>query len=154
MVTSIRIGMARILIGAIVSIAWGASLIGCTGVAVVAAPPWWEPHLTVDGDLKARGLREIRLTRSRSESGFLRIAGEYVNRSDAKLSAIYRFTWLDESGMPVESILGSWEAVHALPRARATFSGIAPRPDIQHFRVELMAAHRLKGQPVREQSDR
>lgn len=154
MVTSIRIGMARILIGAIVSIAWGANLIGCTGVAVVAAPPWWEPHLTVDGDLKARGLREIRLTRSRSESGFLRIAGEYVNRSDAKLSAIYRFTWLDESGMPVESILGSWEAVHALPRARATFSGIAPRADIQHFRVELMAAHRLKGQPVREQSDR
>lgn len=154
MVASIRIGVARILIGAVVSIAWGASLTGCTGAAVVAAPPWWEPHLTVDRDLKARGLREIRLTRSRSESGFLRIAGEYVNRSDAKLSAVYRFTWLDESGMPVESILGSWEAVHALPRARATFSGIAPRADVQHFRVELMAAHRLKGQPVREQSDR
>lgn len=157
---SIRIGSVRILIRAIVTFAWAvASLAGCAGGAVVAtsespSPPWWEPHLTVDRDLKARGLREIRLFRSRSESGFLRIAGEYVNRSDAKLSAVYRFTWLDESGMPVESILSNWEAVHALPRARATFSGIAPRADIQHFRVELMAAHRLKGQPVRGQADR
>ena len=151
---SIRIGPVRILIRAIVTFVWAASLAGCAGGAVVATSPWWEPHLTVDRDLKARGLREIRLSRSRSESGFLRIAGEYVNRSDAKLSAIYRFTWLDESGMPVESILGNWEAVHALPRARATFSGIAPRADVQHFRVELMAAHRLKGQPVQEQADR
>lgn len=151
---SIRIGPVRILIRAIVTFVWAASLAGCAGGAVVATSPWWEPHLTVDRDLKARGLREIRLSQSRSESGFLRIAGEYVNRSDAKLSAIYRFTWLDESGMPVESILSNWEAVHALPRARATFSGIAPRADIQHFRVELMAAHRLKGQPVREQADR
>lgn len=151
---SIRIGPVRILIRAIVTFVWAASLAGCAGGAVVATSPWWEPHLTVDRDLKARGLREIRLSRSRSESGFLRIAGEYVNRSDAKLSAIYRFTWLDESGMPVESILSNWEAVHALPRARATFSGIAPRADIQHFRVELMAAHRLKGQPVQEQADR
>ena len=151
---SIRIGPVRILIRAIVTFVWAASLAGCAGGAAVATSPWWEPHLTVDRDLKARGLREIRLSRSRSESGFLRIAGEYVNRSDAKLSAIYRFTWLDESGMPVESILSNWEAVHALPRARATFSGIAPRADIQHFRVELMAAHRLKGQPVQEQADR
>lgn len=151
---SIRIGPVRILIRAIVTFVWAASLAGCAGGAVVATSPWWEPHLTVDRDLKARGLREIRLSRSRSESGFLRIAGEYVNRSDAKLSAIYRFTWLDESGMPVESILSNWEAVHALPRARATFSGIAPRADVQHFRVELMAAHRLKGQPVQEQADR
>lgn len=152
---SIRIDPVRILIRAIVMFVWAvASLAGCAGGAVVATSPWWESHLTVDRDLKARGLREIRLSRSRSKSGFLRIAGEYVNRSDAKLSAIYRFTWLDESGMPVESILSNWEAVHALPRARAMFSGIAPRADIQHFRVELMAAHRLKGQPVREQADR
>ena len=154
MMASIRIGIARILIGAILSVILGASLTGCAGGAIAAAPPWWEPHLTLDPDLKARGLREIRLTRSRSESGFLRIVGEYVNRSDAKLSAIYRFTWLDVSGMPVESILGGWEAVHALPRARATFSGISPRADVQDFRVELLAVHRLKGQPVREQSGR
>jgi uncharacterized protein YcfL len=156
MMSSIRFGTTRFLLGALASIVSVAGLVGCTGAGgvVATAPPWWEPHLTVDHDLKTLGLREIRLTRSRSESGFLRVAGEYVNRSDAKLSAIFRFTWLDASGQPVESILSSWQAVHTLPRTRATFAGIAPRGDIQEFRVELMSAHRLKGRPPRRNPDR
>ena len=150
MMSSVQIGITRLLIGAIASIISVTVLVGCTGAGGVVAttPPWWEPYLTVDHDLKTLGLRELRLTRSRSESEFLRVAGEYVNRSDMKLSAIFRFTWLDASGQPIESILTSWQAVHALPRTRATFAGIAPRADIQDFRVELMSAHRLKGKPV------
>ena len=143
----IRIGAARFPIGVLVSILSIAGLAGCTGTGktVTVSPPWWESHLTLDQDLTVAGLREFRLTRSRTESGFLRVVGEYVNRSDLKLSAVVRFTWLDASGQPVESILSGWEAVHALPRKRATFAGIAPRDDIDDFHVELMAAHRLKG---------
>ena len=112
--TGVRVRSARFLIGVIALTVSVASLVGCaaTGAMVPAAPPWWEAHLTLDRDLHALGLRELGLTRSRSESGFLRVTGEYVNRSDAKLSAIYRFTWLDASGQPVESILGGWQAVH------------------------------------------
>lgn len=156
MMSDVRVGITRLLIGAIASIVALTILVGCTGAGgVVATPPqWWEPYLTVDRDLKTLGLREIRLTRSRSESGFLRVAGEYVNRSDVKLSAIFRFTWLDASGQPVESILANWQVVHALPRTRATFAGIAPRADIRDFRVELMAAHRLKGKPAQTNPDR
>jgi len=156
MTLKIRVHIARFVIGVIALTVSVTSLVGCAGVggAVAAAPPWWEPHLSLDGDLEMLGLREIRLIRSRSESGFLRVAGEYYNRSDAKLSAIYRFTWLDASGQPVESILGGWQAVHALPRSRATFAGIAPRDDVQDFRVELMAAHRLKSRPAQKESER
>lgn len=156
MMTEVRIHTARFLIGMIALTASLTNLVGCagTGGAVVAAPPWWEAHLTLDRDLKSLGLRELRLVRSRSESGFLRVTGDYVNRSDTKLSAIYRFTWLDASGQPVGSILGGWQAVHTLPRSRATFAGIAPRDDIQDFRVELMAAHRLKSRPAQKESDR
>ena len=152
----VRVHIARFLIGVIALTVSVTSLVGCagTGGAVAAAPPWWEAHLTLDRDLTALGLREIRLVRSRSESGFLRVTGEYVNRSDSKLSAIVRFTWLDASGQPVGSILGGWQAVHTLPRSRATFAGIAPRDDIQDFRVELMAAHRLKSRPTQKESDR
>lgn len=154
--TGVRVRSARFLIGVIALTVSVASLVGCaaTGAMVPAAPPWWEAHLTLDRDLHALGLRELGLIRSRSESGFLRVTGEYVNRSDAKLSAIYRFTWLDASGQPVESILGGWQAVHTLPRSRATFAGIAPRDDIQDFRVELMAAYRLKSRPAQKESDR
>ena len=156
MMSDVRVGITRLLIGVIASIVALTILVGCTGAGGVVAttPQWWEPYLTVDRDLKTLGLREIRLIRSRSESGFLRVAGEYVNRSDVKLSAIFRFTWLDASGQPVESILANWQVVHALPRTRATFAGIAPRADIRDFRVELMAAHRLKGKPAQTNPDR
>ena len=154
--TGVRVHSARFLIGVIALTVSVTNLVGCAGTAgtVVAAPPWWEAHLTLDRDLKALGLRELRLVRSRSESGFLRVTGEYVNRSDAKLSAIYRFTWLDTSGQPVGSILDGWQAVHTLPRSRATFAGIAPRGDIQDFRIELMAAHRLNSKPAQKESGR
>ena len=154
--TGARVRIARLLIGVMALTVSVTSLVGCaaTGATVPAAPPWWEAHLTLDRDLSALGLRELRLVRSRSESGFLRVTGEYVNRSDSKLSAIVRFMWLDASGQPVGSILGGWQAVHTLPRSRATFAGIAPRDDIQDFRVELMAAHRLKSRPAQKESDR
>ena len=156
MMSDVRVEFARLPIRAIASIVVATILVGCTGAVgvVTTPPPWWEPYLTVDRDLKMLGLREIGITRSRSESGFLRVAGEYLNRSDAKLSAIYRFTWLDASGQPVDTILANWQAVHALPRTRATFAGIAPRPDIEDFRVELLSAHRLRGKPVQKDSQR
>lgn len=152
----VRVRVARFLIGVIALTVSVTSLVGCAGTAgaVASAPPWWEAHLALDRDLTALGLREIELIRSRSESGFLRVTGEYVNRSDFKLSAIYRFTWIDASGQPVGNILEGWQAVHTLPRSRTTFTGIAPRDDIQDFRVELMAAHRLKSRPVRQEPDR
>ena len=139
---------ARRLLGALLSVLSLAGLVGCTGSAgVVAAyaPPWWEPHVTVDGDLRALGLRELMFTRARTDSGFLRVVGEYFNQSDSKLSTLYRYTWLDAAGQPVDSILGNWQVVNTLPRTRATFAGIAPRDDVENFRVELISAHRQKG---------
>ena len=147
----------RSLLGALVSILSVAGLVGCTGSAgVVAAstPPWWEPHVTVDGDLRARGLRELTFTRARTDSGFLRVVGEYFNQSHSKLSTVYRFTWLDAAGQPVDSILGGWQAVNTLPRTRATFAGIAPRDDIESFRAELISAHRLKRRSRPPESER
>lgn len=143
MMADVPAGIHRLRIGAIAAVLSVAVLAGCTGP--VGAPQWWDPYLTVDSDLETFGLTELRMTRSRTESGFLRVVGEYVNRSDATLSAVFRFTWLDAAGQPVKSILSNWQAVHALAGTRSTFAGIAPRDDIEDFRVELMAAHRLTG---------
>ena len=107
--------------------------------------PWWTPHVTVDRALKRKGLRRLTFTRAHTAGGFARVVGEFVNRSDRKLSALYRFTWLDAAGQPVDSILGNWQAVHALPGARARFAGTAPRDDLGNFRVELIAAPRPRG---------
>ena len=148
---SIRAGCTSRLLSAFASILLLPGLVSCAGPATVVdtVPPlWWAPYLTVDDDLTADGLIDLRLTRSRTDSGFLRLVGEYFNESDSKLTVIFRFIWIDASGQPVDSILSGWQAVHALPRTRATFSGIAPRGDIEEFRVELISADRLKGKPA------
>ena len=150
-----RIGFLRYLLGVLLTVVSTVGLVGCVGPQVVTPPPpWWQPYLTIDQDLIALGLRDFRMSRSRTGSGFLRVVGEYANHSRATLSAIYRFTWIDESGQPVDSILSGWQAVHTLPKTTATFSGVAPRPDIREFRAELMAAHRLKGVPPPPEPDR
>ena len=113
---------------------------------VMAAPStdnWWVPWVSVDKRLTRRGLRDLRMTRSRNAAGLLRVAGDFFNQSRRKLTAAYRFTWLDAAGRPVDSILGDWQVVHALPRARAIFAGTAPRDDVAQFRLELLAASRL-----------
>ena len=113
---------------------------------VMAAPStgdWWVPWVSVDKRLTRRGLRDLRMTRSRNATGLLRVSGDFFNQSRRKLSAAYRFTWLDAAGQPVDSILGDWQVVHALPRARAMLAGTAPRDDVAQFRLELLAASRL-----------
>ena len=113
---------------------------------VMAAPStggWWVPWVSVDKRLTRRGLRDLRMTRSRNAAGLLRVSGDFFNQSRRKLSAAYRFTWLDAAGQPVDSILGDWQVVHALPRARAMLAGTAPRDDVAQFRLELLSASRL-----------
>ena len=114
--------------------------------AVAAAPStgdWWVPRVSVDKRLTRRGLRDLQLTRARNATGLLRVSGDFLNQSGRKLTAAYRFTWLDAAGQPVDSILGDWQVVHALPRGRAIFAGTAPRDDIAEFRLELLSASRI-----------
>lgn len=113
---------------------------------VMVAPStggWWVPWVSVDKRLTRRGLRDLQLTRSRNTTGLLRVSGDFFNQSRRKLTAAYRFTWLDAAGQPVDSILGDWQVVHALPRARAMLAGTAPRDDVAQFRLELLSASRL-----------
>ena len=118
---------------------------GVTEAETLAASTddWWVPWVSIDKRLTRRGLRDLRMTRARNAAGLLRVTGDFFNQSRRNLSAAYRFTWLDAAGQPVDSILGNWLVVHALPRARAMLAGTAPREDVAQFRLELIAASRL-----------
>ena len=108
-----------------------------------SANDWWVPWVSVDKRLTRRGLRDLRMTRARNATGLLRVTGDFFNQSRRNLSAAYRFTWLDAAGQPVDSMLGDWQIIHALPRTRAMLTGTAPREDVAQFRLELLAASRL-----------
>ena len=117
-----------------------------------ASPDWWRPHVSVDRTLKNKGLRQLWFTQSINAGGMVRVAGEFYNHSNRKLSAMYRFTWLDDGGMPVDSILSGWQVVHALPATHARIHGTAPRDDITEFHLELSSVSRVLGQdePTRD----
>ena len=113
--------------------------------ALAATPHWWKPHVSVDRTLRNKGLRQLAFTRSLNAGGLVRVAGEFFNDSSRKLSAMYRFRWLDVAGQPVDSILARWQVVHALPGTNAYIQGIAPRDDIHDFRLELSSVSRALG---------
>ena len=110
-----------------------------------ASPDWWKPHVSVDRTLKNKGLRQLSFTQSLNAGGFARVVGEFYNHSSHKLSAMYRFTWLDAGGVPVDSILSGWQVVHALPGTHARFHGTAPRDDIGDLHLELSSVSRAFG---------
>ncbi len=108
-------------------------------------PDWWRPHVSLDRTLKKKGMRQLEFTQSVNAGGFVRVVGEFYNHSSRKLSAMYRFTWLDAGGVPVDSILSGWQVVHALPGTHARFHGTAPRDDIMDFHLELSSVSRALG---------
>ena len=95
--------------------------------------------------MKKKGMRQLEFTQSVNAGGFVRVVGEFYNKSSRKLSAMYRFTWLDAGGVPVDSILSGWQVVHALPGTHARFHGTAPRDDIMDFHLELSSVSRALG---------
>ena len=108
-------------------------------------PDWWKHHVSVDRTLKKKGMQQLTFTQSVNAGGFVRVVGEFYNRSSRKLSAMYRFTWRDAGGMPVDSILSGWQVVHALPGTHARFHGAAPRDDVIDFHLEISSVSRALG---------
>ena len=118
----------------------GAGLLaGCAAPAALPRP-WWDPYVRVSPDLVARGFRGLDVVQARNAGGFVRITGSWVNGGQNRLSVLYRFTWFDAAGQPVESLLSTWQAAHARPGVRMDFAGTAPRDDLERFRLEFVAA--------------
>ncbi len=107
---------------------------------------WWKHHVSVDRTLKGKGLRQLEFSQSINAGGFVRVVGEFFNSSSRKLSAMYRFTWLDARGQPIDTLLSGWQVVHALPGTHARIHGTAPRDDISDFHIELSSVSRALGQ--------
>ena len=110
------------------------------------SPDWWKHHVSVDRTLKRQGLGQLAFNQSINAGGFVRVVGEFFNGSSRKLSAMYRFTWLDAGGQPIDSLLSGWQVVHALPGTHARIHGTAPRDDISDFHLELSSVARALGQ--------
>ena len=50
----------------------------------------------------------------------------------------YKFTWYDQAGMAVETVLSDWQDKWILPGETVQFQSVAPSPACKDFRLNLM----------------
>ena len=50
----------------------------------------------------------------------------------------YKFTWFDNAGMAVETVLSDWQDKWILPGETVQFQSVAPSPACRDFRLNLM----------------
>ena len=50
----------------------------------------------------------------------------------------YKFTWFDNSGMAVETVLSDWQDKWIMPGETVQFQSVAPTPACKDFRLNLM----------------
>ena len=50
----------------------------------------------------------------------------------------YKFTWFDQNGMAIETVLSDWQDKWILPGETVQFQSVAPSPACKDFRLNLM----------------
>ena len=94
-------------------------------------------RITYDGSLKDRA-RIVRLNEATVGNGLTKIQAEIQNTTDVRQLVNYRFDWVDQDGMQINTPLSSWTAVSLAAKERKLISATAPTPDAADFRLSLI----------------
>ena len=109
-----------------------------------------DARFITDGFLKDRlALKDLVV--SQTPDGFMRAQLEVVNvrigpfaqawsglKDDNPYHIRYKFTWYDQAGMAVETVLSDWQDKWILPGETVQFQSVAPSPACRDFRLNLM----------------
>ncbi len=112
-----------------------------------------DKRFVTDGFLKDRlALRE--LTVSQTADGFMRVQLTATNIRVGVLAQAwsgitgenpynirYKFTWFDQNGMAVDSILSDWQTAVVIPGESVHLQSVAPKKNCKDFRIDLREAN-------------
>jgi uncharacterized protein YcfL len=70
----------------------------------------------------------------------MRVTVEVTNTTDDPHTIMYRFSWRDGSGFPIESSTTTWIREYIQGRQTKTLDGTAPRADAADVKVEMQLA--------------
>jgi uncharacterized protein YcfL len=94
-------------------------------------------RINTDETLKQRAA-VVQLNEATVGNGLLKIQVELLNRTDARQLVNYRFDWIDNAGMQVDTSLSNWKAVSLAGKESKLISAVAPTPDAVDFRLSLI----------------
>jgi len=105
-----------------------------------------DTRFVTDGFLRDRlALRNVRfspapggLQQVQVEATSLRVGFWSQLGSGEKYHIRYKFTWFDNTGMKVETVLSDWQDMYILPGETVQFQSVAPTPACKDFRLNLI----------------
>lgn len=88
----------------------------------------------------ADGFKRVQLTATNIRVGVLAQAWSGIT-GENPYHIRYKFTWFDQNGMAVESILSTWQSKVIIPGESVHFQSVAPNKDCKDFQIELKEAN-------------
>ena len=119
-------------------------LSGCDTVNTVEkAYPQASPQMVRDKRIVTDSSLEdyahpVSVNEGRVNGNLLKIQVELANNTSSYRSFNYKFEWLDENGMAVESPASPWSVLTLEGGERKFVSGVAPNPRVVDFRLKLL----------------
>lgn len=96
-----------------------------------------DERVVTDLSLRTKAnVREIR--EGYAASGLLKVQAEIYNGRYARKRVNYRFDWIDESGLIIDTNLSRWTPLSLAGKEAIWVSGIAPTPRAVDFRLKLI----------------
>lgn len=109
-------------------------LAGCATSRVAA-----DPRIVVDPS--ARGLVDVLTVDYGETKGANQVVSLSLRSTSGLTRSIqYRTIWIGADGGALDSALSIWKTVTLDPREVASVKAVAPRPDVQGFRMEIRKA--------------
>jgi len=122
------------------------AMISCRTVNTVErADPRATPHvvhdarITTDSSLSQKAA-VLQIRETKVGNGLLKIQAEILNRTSSRKRVNYRFDWIDESGMVIDTPLSSWKPLSLAGKESMFISSVAPTPRAVDFRLKLIEA--------------
>lgn len=82
----------------------------------------------------------LQLRETRVGNGLLKIQAEILNRTSSRKRINYRFDWIDDAGMVIDTPLTNWKSVSLAGKESSFITSVAPTPRAVDFRLKLIEA--------------
>jgi uncharacterized protein YcfL len=93
----------------------------------------------VESDLSLKDKAQMQeLIYAHTPDGFLKVQAEFYNGTNARAEVNYRFEWIDEQGMQIQTPLSSWKRVSLAGRESVMIQGMAPTKNAVDFKLKIV----------------
>ena len=97
-------------------------------------------RVVTDSSLANKGLI-VQIREATAGGNLLKIQAEIVNTTSSRHQVNYRFEWIDQDGMVIDTSMSRWTQISLAGKESTAISSVAPTPKAVDFRLKLLEAN-------------